>query len=148
VLIGAVVAVLLGLGGMPVVAVLGGVVGVGVWGIGVGVPPPEALKAANASTLPYPKLLFGIWLLGIPPHVCTGLKFTLGFAVCSNNSFVPVMSLTNAGRADHISATTPATCGPAIDVPLAVPYAVSLVLVADLTFTPGADISGFSRFGV
>ena len=32
--------------------------------------------------------------------------------------FVAAMFLTRSGRADQSSATTPATCGPAIDVPL------------------------------
>jgi hypothetical protein len=100
------------------VLVAGGIVGVFVgMVVGVGVPPPEALKAANASTRPYPKLLFGIWLLGIPPHVCTGLRMTLGLAVCSSSCLVAVISRTREGRADQISATTPTTCGPAMDVP-------------------------------
>jgi hypothetical protein len=39
----------------------------------------------------------------------------------------------------------PATCGVAIDVPLRLPYALTLDLVADLVLVPGAEISGFIR---
>ena len=56
------------------------------------------------------------------------------------------MFLTRSGRADQSSATTPDTCGPAIEVPLKFVYAVSLELTAERTLTPGATTSGFMRF--
>jgi hypothetical protein len=56
------------------------------------------------------------------------------------------MSRTSWGLADHKRATTPTTCGPAIEVPSNAPYEVSLVLVDERTFTPGAEILGFIRF--
>ena len=56
-------------------------------------------------------------LLGIPPQVCTGLTLTAGLAVFCSRSLVSVIILESSGCADHSSATTPTTCGPAIDVP-------------------------------
>jgi len=47
--------------------------------------------------------------------------------------------------ADHSSATAPAICGLDIDVPLAVVYALSELLVAERVPVPGAVISGFIR---
>jgi len=61
---------------------------------------------------------------------------------------VVAMSRTNCGRADQSRATTPATCGPAIDVPLELPKLLSLELVLERTLTPGAETFGFSKFGV
>jgi len=58
------------------------------------------------------------------------------------------MLRTSDGRADQSRATTPATCGPAIDVPLMLPKLLSFVRVADRTLTPGAEMFGFKRFGV
>jgi hypothetical protein len=43
-----------------------------------------------------------------------------GFAVEFRRAFVAAMSLLRLGTACHRSATTPTTCGPAIEVPLAV----------------------------
>jgi hypothetical protein len=91
--------------------------------------------------------LFGIEVEGVPPQV-SGLTVTPGLAVPVRTVFVAAMSRTSCGLADQRSATTPATCGPAIDVPLKNPYAVSVPLKADRTKTPGAEISGFKRFGV
>ena len=74
------------------------------------------MTAASASTRPQPK-----WLLGrdpMPPHWEPLLTVTFGFAVMPSSCFVAAMSLTSAGRADHNKATTPTTCGPAIDAPL------------------------------
>ena len=75
----------------------------------------EALYAASASTSPEPKLLFGTTVLppqpGPPPP-------TAGLAVLVNSCFVAAMFRTRSGRADHRRATTPTTCGPAIEVPL------------------------------
>ena len=58
------------------------------------------------------------------------------------------MFRTNSGRADQRTATTPATCGEAIDVPLKLVYPLSLEPEADRTFTPGAERLGFNRFGL
>lgn len=49
------------------------------------------------------------------------------------------------GIADHNNAIAPEMCGVAMDVPLAVVYAVSLVLLAERVPVPGAAISGFIR---
>src|SRR4051794_12954233 len=45
------------------------------------------------------------------------------------------------GLAARYSAAAPVTCGVAIDVPLSVSVAVSLVLPVDSVFTPGAKMS-------
>lgn len=47
--------------------------------------------------------------------------------------------------ADHSSATAPEMCGVAIDVPLAVVYALSLVLEHERVPVPGAAMSGLMR---
>jgi hypothetical protein len=47
--------------------------------------------------------------------------------------------------ADHNRAIAPAICGVAMEVPLAVVYAVSLALLAERVLVPGAVISGFVR---
>jgi hypothetical protein len=60
--------------------------------------------------------LFGIAVEGVPPQVC-GLTVTAGLAVFCRTVRVAAMSRANCGRADQSRATTPATCGPAIDVP-------------------------------
>jgi hypothetical protein len=102
----------------------------------------EALYAASASTRPQPKWLLGTTLLPpqpVPPPVIAGLA--LEVSAC----FVAAMFLTRSGRADQSRATTPTTWGPAIEVPLNVEYAVSLVRTEDRTLTPGATISGFMR---
>jgi hypothetical protein len=91
--------------------------------------------------------LFGICVEGVPPQVCA-LTVTAGLAVFSRIDLVAAMSRTNAGRADQSNATTPATCGPAIDVPLELPKLLSLVRVLERTFTPGAETFGLSRFGL
>ena len=46
---------------------------------------------------------------------------TAGLALRVSRYFVRGMSRTRLGFADHSSATTPTTCGPAIEVPLMVP---------------------------
>ena len=84
----------------------------------------------------------------MPPQVCTGLTITPGLAVFSKIDLVAAMSRTNCGRADQSNATTPATCGPAIDVPLLRPKLVSLFRVAERTFSPGAETFGLSRLGL
>jgi hypothetical protein len=52
------------------------------------------------------------------------------------------------GRADQSNAMTPATCGPAIDVPDNDVNAVSLLRVAERTLTPGAEMFGLSSAGL
>ena len=47
--------------------------------------------------------------------------------------------------ADHNSAIAPEICGVAMDVPLAVVYAVSLLLLAERVLVPGAAMSGLMR---
>jgi hypothetical protein len=55
----------------------------------------------------------------MPPQAVPLLTVMMvGFAVLSRIAFVAAMSLRRAGRADHSRATTPTTCGPAIEVPL------------------------------
>lgn len=115
--------------------------------LGVGVAIGPALTAAKASTRPKPKELFGIWVEGIPPQVWP-LTVTPGLAVFCKIVLVASMSRTNPGRADQSSATTPTTCGPAIDVPLMLPKLLSLPRVVERTLTPGAETFGFMRFGV
>ena len=62
----------------------------------------------------------------------------MGFAVLRRSVFVAAMSRTNCGRADQSNATTPATCGDAIEVPLIVLVAVFEVCHADVIDEPGA----------
>jgi hypothetical protein len=69
----------------------------------------------------------------------------LGFAVPFNRALVAAMSRFRLGTACQRSATTPTTWGPAIEVPLAVAYAVSLLFVADRVLVPGATMSGLIR---
>ena len=70
---------------------------------------------------------------------------TFGLAVRVSSCLVAAMFLTRSGRPDHSRATTPTTCGPAIDVPLAVVYLASSLLVAERFDTPGAEMFGFMR---
>ena len=49
------------------------------------------------------------------------MTVTFGLAVFCKIVLVAAMSRTNCGRADQSNATTPATCGPAIEVPLELP---------------------------
>src|SRR3954463_8027017 len=75
----------------------------------------EPLYAAAAATRPQPKFVFGTVLL--PPQPEPPFP-TAGFADPVSTCFVAAMFRTRSGRADQSSATTPDTCGPAIDVPL------------------------------
>jgi hypothetical protein len=89
-------------------------IGVGVMpgdivGVGVGVPNGTEFTAASASTRPYPNVLFGICVEGIPAHVCTGVTTTFGFAVFCRIVFVAAISRWSCGRADQSRATTPTT---------------------------------------
>jgi hypothetical protein len=49
------------------------------------------------------------------------------------------------GSAHHNNPMAPAMCGVAMDVPLAVVYALSPVLLAERVPVPGAQISGLMR---
>jgi hypothetical protein len=102
------------------------------------------LCAASASTRPQPKWLFGrTWM---PPHPFPFWgTVTFGFAVEVSRVFVAAICLTRPGLPDQRSATTPTTCGPAIEVPWKTAYALSLLLVDDLVLTPGAAMSGLMR---
>ena len=101
------------------------------------------LCAATASTRPQPKWLFGrTW---IPPHWDPLLTVTFGFAVELKRVFVAAICRTRLGCADQRSATTPTTCGPAIDVPWKTEYAESLELTEERVPVPGAAMSGLMR---
>ena len=76
-----------------------------------------SLLAAKAGGLPW---LFGMTLLAMPPQVCA-VRRTFGLAVTCRMLFVVATSRANCGLADHSKATTPTTCGPAIEVPLRLP---------------------------
>src|SRR6266511_2570558 len=104
-----------------------------------------ALYAASASTRPHPKWLFGRVAIPPQPPLLFG-TVTSGFAVLSRSSFVAGMSRTRPGYADQRRATTPTTCGPAIDVPWKFAYDVSLAFVDERVLTPGATTFGLIRF--
>lgn len=107
---------------------------------------PAWVSAAKASMRPQPKWLLGMSSGVVPPQSCRGsATVTLGLALCCISTFVSVMLRTKSGRADQMSATTPTVCGPAIEVPSRLPYAVSLALREERTFTPGAEMFGLSR---
>jgi hypothetical protein len=89
-------------------------------------------------------LLFGIGGAGGGgPQLLFGVM--LGFAVAFKRALVAAMSRFRLGSADQRRATTPTTCGPAMDVPLAVVYAASPVFVAERVPVPGATMSGLIR---
>src|SRR6476620_8566836 len=71
-----------------------------------------------------------------------------GLAVLFSSASVAAMSRESAGCACQSSATTPTTCGPAIEVPLhdGPEYCESLPFSEELTLTPGAEMSGLIRF--
>ena len=84
----------------------------------------------------------------MPPHDVPLLTEMFGFAVLSSRALVPAMSRESAGCACQSSATTPTTCGPAIEVPLhdCPEYWLSLPFNDEFTLTPGAEMSGLIRF--
>ena len=90
---------------------------------------------------PEPKWLFGTW--SMPPHCVPFETVTFGLAVCCSTCRVAAVSRASGGRADHNRATTPATCGAAIEVPLRAAYA--LPGIDERTLAPGATTSGFRR---
>jgi hypothetical protein len=59
----------------------------------------------------------------------------------SSDSVAATLPL-SSGEIDQISATVPATCGDAIEVPLRLPYCVSLPPSEERTLTPGAAMFG------
>src|SRR6266536_234893 len=81
----------------------------------------------------------------MPPHSVPLLTEMFGLAVLVSSCFVAAISRTRFGRADQSRATTPTTCGPAIEVPLKVMYELSLVLIDERVFVPGATMSGLRR---
>src|SRR5687768_3931884 len=80
-------------------------------------PRGDAVTAASASRRPSPQTLLSA---AVPPQ---DVSLT-SIAVESRIARVALMSPTRAGAADHIRAMVPAVCGDAIDVPLAVAYAL------------------------
>ena len=76
------------------------------------------------------------------PHVVSEIKT----AALSRASLLAWIWRCKLGMADHNSATAPAICGVAMDVPLANVYALSAVLSHERVLVPGAVISGFVRF--
>ncbi len=127
-------------------------------GVGVGVPGPahaEAVPvavgvglgeavgdgiptAAAISTRPHPYTLFGG---PAAPHrvevICTAELFKA--------SRLMVIWCRRLGSAHHSNPMAPAICGVAMDVPLAVVYALSLLLLHERVPVPGALISGLIR---
>ena len=81
----------------------------------------------------------------MPPHCVPFETVMFGLALLFSAALVAAMSRTSAGFACQSSATTPTTCGPAIDVPEKDAYAESLVFVADRFGFPGAAMSGLIR---
>src|SRR3989442_12579188 len=77
-------------------------------------PPGDWSTAAKASRRPSPQTLLSA---AVPPQD----RSLTSTAVLSRIARVALMSLTSTGDFDHISATVPATCGPAIEVPLRTP---------------------------
>lgn len=75
------------------------------------------------------------------PHRVEEIKWAALFKVVS----VASISFCNAGLADHSNATAPEICGVAMEVPLAVVYALSALLSHERVLVPGAVISGFIR---
>lgn len=65
--------------------------------------------------MPWPKVLFGRAVPATPPQVCV---LVLGVAVRLIASSVAGILPMSSGFADQSRATKPATCGPAMDVPL------------------------------
>src|SRR5262245_11047895 len=96
-------------------------------------PRGAAVTAARASMRPSPQTLLSS---AVPPQVRSDTSSAVSSRICR----VCVMSPMSDGAADSISATTPATCGAAMDVPLSEAYV--LPGYADRTLTPGALMFG------
>lgn len=67
---------------------------------------------------PKPNVLFGIAEPETPPQVCVEV---VGLLLFMMTSLVSASLPRSAGTADQRSATSPTTCGPAIEVPLIEP---------------------------
>jgi hypothetical protein len=76
----------------------------------------------------------------VPPQV----RFEVSTAVSSSNVRVALMFRAKAGTSDQISATAPATCGEAIEVPLKLAYVFVGLPTLLRTLDPGAAMFGFS----
>jgi hypothetical protein len=85
--------------------------------------------------LPSPQTLLSA---AVPPQV----RFEVSTAVESSSATVAATFPCRAGFSDQMSATVPATCGEAIDVPLNAAYEFVGTLLR--TLTPGAAMFGFS----
>src|SRR5215211_5596895 len=94
-------------------------------GLLVTVPLPVVAGLAtviDAATLPYAAATSSV----PKPQSAFGVPIVPNVALASDTGWAPVLSAVSvaatspfsAGTADHSSATAPATCGPAIDVPL------------------------------
>ena len=119
---------------VPLAVAVAVAVGVGLGdGFGDGVP-----TAAAISTRPQPYTLFGGPAV---PHWVEEIKTAWLFKA----SRLAVIWCFKPGRADHSNAIAPEMCGVAMDVPLAVVYALSPALLAERVPVPGAVISGLMR---
>ena len=105
-------------------------------GVGVGVPPP--VTAAKISTRPHPYTLFG----GPGSPQVAEAMWTAELLIASRLALSWCRRL---GTADHSNAIAPEMCGVAMDVPLAVVYALSALLLHERVPVPGALISGLIR---
>src|SRR5690606_5754198 len=92
--------------------------------------------SAARSSLPSPHTLLSS---AVPPPVVSSVST----AASLRSACVPSMSPTSAGAALHRTATAPARCGVAIDVPLKAAYPSPGS--AERTFTPGAEMLGLTR---
>ena len=89
-------------------------------------------------TRPQPYTLFGG---PASPHAVEEIKT----AALSKASRLMVIWCRKLGSAHHSRAMAPEICGVAMEVPLAVVYALSAVLEHERVPVPGALISGFIR---
>src|SRR5262249_59289891 len=96
------------------------------------------LTAAKISIRPQPYTLFGGPAV---PHWVDEMKT----AWLSNQSRLGVIWCRKLGRAHQSKPIAPAMCGVAMDVPLAVVYALSPALLPQRVPVPGAQISGLIR---
>ena len=97
-------------------------------------PCGAAVTAASALSFPSPQTLLSA---AVPPQVV----LLTSVAVWSRSVSVAATLPRSSGEIDQMSATVPATCGDAIDVPLRFPYCESLPLVDERTLTPGPRCS-------
>ena len=95
-----------------------------------------AWTAASASSRPWPNSFVHE---PVPPQLAAGTGVAVAFRTCSIASTLPLI----AGCAEISSATVPATCGVAIDVPLDEPKPPPGK--HERTLTPGAAMSGLMR---